>query len=164
MNSIIEGTKLSIVGQQEKLVHTFATLGGDREEMIAYIIALGQALPALPDRQKVPAHLVSGCLANVWVVGRHKERCLFLQGDSDALVSKGLLALLFEVFSGQSLDEVMKAPLFFPTEIGLDRLISLQRRAGFEAVLGKIKRLAQGGLRLCGGEGVATSEASGGKT
>ncbi|MEM9569536.1 MAG: SufE family protein [Bacteroidota bacterium] len=162
MNSTIQGTKLNIVAQQEKLVRTFATLDGDRQEVIAYIIALGRALPALPAREKVPANLVSGCLANVWLVGRYKAGCLFLQGDSDALVSKGLLALLCEVFSGQPLDEVMKVPLFFPKEIGLDRLISLQRRAGFEAVLGKIKLLAQRGLGLCGGEGVLTRGASDG--
>ena len=57
----------------------------------------------------------------------------------------------------------MKVALFFPTEIGLDRLISLQRRAGFEAVLGKIKLLAQRGLGLCGGEGVPTSGAGDGE-
>ena len=157
MKSTIQRTKLSIVEQQEKLIHTFATLGRDREEMIAYIIALGQALPALPVKEKVPGHLVSGCLANVWLLGQYQEGCLFLEGDSDALVSKGLLALLCEVFSGQPLDEVIKAPLFFPAEVGLDRLISLQRRAGFEAVLRKIKRLAERGLRLGRGAGVSTS-------
>lgn len=145
MNSIIGGKRLSIVGQQRKLIGSFAALGDDPQAMIAYIIALGQALPALPARDRVSAHLVSGCLANVWLVGRYRAGCLFLQGDSDALVSKGLLALLFEVFSGQPLDEVIRAPLFFPVEIGLDRLISLQRRAGFEAVLRKIKRFAQRG-------------------
>lgn len=160
MKSTIQKTKLNIVGQQEKLIRTFATLGGDREEIIGYLIALGQALPPLPAGQKVPAHLVSGCLANVWLVGRCKKGYLFLEGDSDALVSKGLLALLCEVFSGQPLDEVVQASLFFPTAIGLDRLISLQRRAGFEAVLGKIKGLAQQGLRLYGSEGLPTSGVS----
>lgn len=147
MKKSIVKNKLSIVAQQEELIRTCEIFSDDLQEMLGYIITLGRALPELPADEKVPAHVVSGCLANVWLVGNHVNGRLFLTGDSDALLTKGLLALLIELFSDQPLEEIISADLFFMAELGLDRLISLQRRAGFTAMLRKIKTLASDFLR-----------------
>ena len=73
---------------------------------------------------------------------------LFLQAQGEALISSGLAALLVRLFSGQRLEQVLAAKVTFPAKIGLEKLISLQRRNGLATMLAKVKGYGQAELNL----------------
>ena len=115
---------------QQKLIDEIATFQHQRALVIDYVMSLGRDMPPFPTGKKQDKYLVAGCLANVWIIPSHQDGKLFLAADSDALITKGLLAILVRVFSGQPYHVISSAELFFIKAIGLDSLLSGQRQSG----------------------------------
>src|SRR5438309_7040557 len=95
----------------DELVETFELLG-DWEERYRYLIELGRKLPPMPESDKTEVNKVRGCMSQVWLT--HKlipgsPPKLEFQGDSDAHIVKGLIALLFKLLSGRSPQEILDA-------------------------------------------------------
>ena len=129
----------------EELAETFEFLD-DWEDRYRHVIELGKAMPALEDSFKVPALKVDGCASQVWlrpVVGGGQ---FDFQGDSDAMIVRGLIAVLHALYAGLPLAEVGKVDA--PAELGrlgLNEHLSAQRSNGVRAMVERIRRVAAAG-------------------
>ena len=129
----------------DELVDTFELLG-DWEERYRYLIDLGRKLPPLPAAQHDEAHRVRGCLSQVWLACRREAGepvRLRFAGDSDAHIVKGLIALLFKLVDGRSPRAILDLDIGEAFDrLGLGNHITVNRRNGFYAMVGRIKAFA----------------------
>lgn len=120
----------------------------DWEDRYRYVIELGRALPPLPDALRTDANKVRGCASQVWlssrVEGTGEAARLDFRGDSDALIVKGLIAVLFAAYNGHSADEILAidAPAML-ADLGLKEHLSPQRSNGLASMVERIRRDAQ---------------------
>ena len=124
----------------DDLISDFELLG-DWEERYRYVIELGRALPAMDDGLKTSATKVSGCASQVWIYTRAtNDRHLTLQGDSDALIVKGLIGVLFKLFEPLTLSEIVAfdAQAAF-ARLGLKDNLTQQRSNGLASMVKRIK-------------------------
>ncbi|MCB9548340.1 MAG: SufE family protein [Myxococcales bacterium] len=128
----------------DELVENFEFFD-DWEDRYAYLMELGDTLPALADDVKVPANIVQGCMSQVWMVARlDADGRMHLEADSDARIVRGLIAILFVALQDRPPAEVLAADvgaLF--QRLGLDRHISLNRRNGFAAMVQRARAFAE---------------------
>lgn len=133
----------------DEIQETFALLD-EWEDRYRYVIELGRALPELPESARTPATKVDGCASQVWLsprvdTGSDGETRLYFDGDSDAHIVRGLIAVLRAMLSGRTLQEIQSAdPLARFAEIGLEGALSAQRANGLRAMVERIARLAAG--------------------
>lgn len=130
----------------ESLIETFEFLG-DWEERYRYLIDLGRKLEPLPEVEHSEANKVRGCMSQVWLTHRVEPgsppRLTFL-GDSDAHIVKGLIALLLQLLSGRTPQEILDADVNGVFErLGLESHISMNRRNGFYAMVERIRQVAR---------------------
>lgn len=130
----------------EEIAETFAFLQ-DWEDRYRHVIELGKALPRLDDAVKVPAIKVEGCASQVWLLprieGTGPAARFDFEGESDAMIVEGLIAVLHALYSGLSVSEV--AAVDAPAELarlGLDQHLSAQRSNGLRAMVARIRKLA----------------------
>ena len=136
-------TSPAIAAAEAELRADFELLDEPRDR-VEHIIDLGRALPGLPDALKTEANRVRGCQSRVWVVGDYDARddLLTLRGDSDAIISKGLVALVIRLYGGQRpRDIVATEPTIFEA-IGLGRLITPGRANGLYAMVARVRDMA----------------------
>ncbi len=131
----IEEIQVSI--QQE-----FALLQGNREDILHYIIELGEQMPPMDKKHKTKLNLVTGCMSQVWIIYRKENNLLFFEGDSNTSITRGLISLLLRVLSGQNIDDIIHANLSFVRDIHLTQLIGSQRAGGFANMVKTIKLIA----------------------
>lgn len=127
----------------EEISETFAFLD-DWEDRYRYVIELGKAMPALDEALRVPATKVDGCASQVWIVpkidGQGGAANFTFQGESDAMIVRGLIAILHALYSGRTVEEVLgtDAQAAF-AELGLDQHLSAQRSNGLRAMIERIR-------------------------
>ena len=123
----------------------FAVLD-DWEDRYRYIIELGRALPPMAPEIKTEESKVRGCASQVWLVsevsdrGPERGRVLFFEGDSDAHIVRGLIAILFAIYDGKRANEILATdanPIF--AGLGLKEHLTPQRSNGFASMVGRIK-------------------------
>lgn len=126
----------------EEIAETFEFLD-DWEDRYRHVIELGRAMPAMPDALKVPATKVEGCASQVWIHPVVDQDRFDFQGDSDAMIVRGLIAVLHALYSGLTLAEVraVDAPAEL-ARLGLDRHLSSQRSNGVRAMVARIGEVA----------------------
>jgi len=115
----------------------------DWEDRYRYVIDLGKAMPTLDDALKVAATKVDGCASQVWLVPLIKDDEFRFKGDSDAMIVRGLIAVIDALFNGLMIREVLAVDA--PAELarlGLDQHLSAQRSNGLRAMLERIRSLA----------------------
>ncbi len=132
--------------ETQELIETFEFLG-DWEERYRYLIDLGRKLEPLPEAEHSEANKVRGCMSQVWLTHRVEPgsppRLTFL-GDSDAHIVKGLIALLLQLLSGRTPQEILDADVNGVFErLGLESHISMNRRNGFYAMVERIRQIAR---------------------
>ena len=132
----------------ENIIADFELLD-DWEERYRHLIDLGRALPLMPDALKTAATKVSGCASQVWIysvrANTPQGKKLVLQGDSDSLIVKGLIAVVFALFSPLTLSEIVAcdaAAIF--AKLGLKDHLTPQRSNGLAAMVLRIKADAAG--------------------
>jgi cysteine desulfuration protein SufE len=128
----------------DELIADFELLD-DWEERYRYVIELGRALPQLNDALKSPATKVSGCASQVWIfTTATDDGRLNLQGDSDALIVKGLIAIAFIIFAPLTLENILTvdAQSIF-AKLGLKDHLTPQRSNGLASMVARIKADAQ---------------------
>lgn len=130
----------------EDIVETFEFLS-DWEDRYAHVIELGRALPPLAAAEKVPQTKVEGCASQVWLVpeieGSGPSTLIRFRGESDAMIVRGLIAVLTALYSGLTAEEALKVDA--PAELarlGLDQHLSAQRSNGVRAMVGRIRDIA----------------------
>ncbi len=113
----------------------------DWDDRYRYLIDLGRSLPPLPESAYSPANKVPGCASQVWLrMGRQGDGRFSIRGDSDALIVKGLVALVIALFDGRTSAEIVAtdAQAFFG-EIGLQAHLTSQRASGLASMVARIK-------------------------
>lgn len=132
----------------EEIVENFQ-LFDDWEDRYRYVIELGREMPPLPDERKTDAAKVEGCASQVWLVPEVRRDaqgrdCLHFQGDSDAMIVRGLIAVLRALYSGRPLREIsgIDAPAEL-ARLGLEQHLSSQRSNGLKAMVRRLNDLAQ---------------------
>jgi cysteine desulfuration protein SufE len=130
----------------EEIADTFEFLE-DWEDRYRYVIDLGKAMEPLENAFRVPATKVEGCASQVWILpqieGEGPDALFSFRGDSDAMIVRGLVAVLQALYNGLSVAEVIKIDA--PAELarlGLDEHLSSQRSNGLRAMVGRIRELA----------------------
>ncbi len=130
----------------DELVRDFAMLG-PWEERYRYLIELGRKLPPLPEAARTEVNKVRGCMSQVWLAAQAHAGPpprLELQGDSDAHIVKGLIALLFKLYAGRTPREILALDVESVFErLGLESHITMNRRNGFYAMVERIRALAK---------------------
>jgi cysteine desulfuration protein SufE len=114
----------------------------DWSDKYEYIIALGKELSEMKSEDKIEDNLVRGCQSQVWLTAEEKNGNVYFSADSDAIISKGICALLVKVFDGQPAMEIVKNDLSFIEQIGLKEHLSPNRSNGLVAMVKKIKAFA----------------------
>jgi len=132
---------LSIQQTQDRIVREF-NLFQDWTDRYEHIINLGKKLPPLDDQYRSEDNKVHGCQSQVWLHAEGHDGLVRFQADSDALIVKGLIALLLRVYNGRTPAEILQTEPTFITQIGLDRHLSPTRANGLGAMLKKIKLYA----------------------
>ena len=120
----------------------------DWEERYKYIIDLGKDLPAMDSALQTPQRLVKGCQSNVWLdVDINENKELLFAVDSDAIIVKGLLALVMAAFYGKTAADVLAFDIdSYFTELDLERHLSPTRGNGLKAIVAKIQSIAKASL------------------
>ena len=131
----------------EDIADTFEFLD-DWEDRYRHVIELGKAMPALEDALRVPATKVEGCASQVWIVpeieGQGADATFRFRGDSDAMIVRGLIAILGALYNGQTVSEVVRTDAQAALgRLGLDQHLSAQRSNGLRAMVARIGGLAQ---------------------
>lgn len=126
---------------QKDLSDDFALLA-NWEEKYEYLIELGMDMPVMKPENKVDENLVKGCQSSVWFDVDCQQGIMVFEADSDSLVVKGMVAVLYKMFNNQPAKDVLNADLSFFEELGLWRHISSQRSNGLTAMLAHLKAKA----------------------
>ena len=107
-----------------------------------YIIEIGKALPKLDDSKKTPAYLISGCQSQEWISASYRDGAVFFEGDSDALITKGIAAILIQVLSDSTPDDIINCDMSFVDKIGLREHLSPTRTNGLNGMIKQMKLYA----------------------
>jgi cysteine desulfuration protein SufE len=127
---------------KQNLVDEFAFLG-EWMQRYEYIIELGRNLPGLAEEKKVDSHLVQGCQSRVWFYARRDGNRLYFDADSEALIVRGLVALLLRIYSGRTADEIIDTPPDFFEVLELGSHLSGSRANGLHAMVQRIRAYAE---------------------
>jgi len=114
----------------------------DWMERYNYIIELGKNLPLIDDAYKTKQYLISGCQSQVWLHAAFEDGKVIYRADSDAIITKGIVALLIRVLSGQTPDAIINTPLLFIDKIGLKEHLSPTRSNGLVSMIKQMKLYA----------------------
>jgi cysteine desulfuration protein SufE len=126
----------------EELAETFAFLD-DWEDRYRHVIDMGKAMPPLEDALKVPATKVDGCASQVWLHPRPSEGRFDFAGDSDAMIVRGLIAVLHALYAGVPLVDVARVDAVAELgRLGLNEHLSAQRSNGVRAMVERIRKVA----------------------
>lgn len=124
--------------KQQSLINQFKNLGG-WEERYRLIIAKGKEMNALPDDEKSEDLKVKGCQSQVWLkAALNDEGQVYFRADSDAMIVKGLVAIVLEVYSGLTPAQILATPPHFVKELGLDSHLSPSRANGLNSMIKQI--------------------------
>ena len=126
---------------QNQIVEDFSDLD-DWMDKYQMLIDLGNELPELDEKYKTEKNLIDGCQSRVWLQCDYNDGKLFFLADSDALIVKGIIALLIRVVSGHTPAEIRDTQLFFIDSIGLKDHLSPTRANGLLAMVKQIKAYA----------------------
>jgi cysteine desulfuration protein SufE len=104
-----------------------------------YIIDLGKDVPMIDEKYKDENHTIKGCQSKVWLHSEMKDGRIYFTADSDAMITKGLVAMVISVLSGHTPEEIMQSKLEFIDKIGLQEHLSPTRANGLLAMIKQIK-------------------------
>lgn len=130
---------------QNEIISEF-DMFNDWTEKYEYIIDLGKSLPVINDAFKTSDNTIKGCQSKVWLYAEYINNKLIFTADSDAVITKGIIAILIRVFSNQSPKDIVDAKADFIEEIGLKQHLSQTRANGLSSMIKQIKLYAVGYL------------------
>ena len=134
---------MNINETQDEIISEFQDLT-DWMDRYAYIIDLGNTLPPYPESEKIPANIIEGCQSRVWITAKlNDDKTVHFDADSDALIVKGIIALLLKVLNDRTPDELLNADLYFIEKIGLKEHLSPTRSNGLLAMVKQIHNYAR---------------------
>ena len=132
---------MTIEENQNEIIEEFSMFD-DWEERYQYMIDLGKTLPLIDDKYKTDDNIIKGCQSKVWVHAEMQDDNLVFTADSDAILTKGIIAILLRVFSNQHPKDIIDAKTEFIDEIGLKEHLSPTRANGLVSMIKQIKMYA----------------------
>ena len=126
---------------QDEVIEEFSVFD-DWMDKYALLIDMGNALPTLDGRYKTSSNLIEGCQSRVWLQADYTDGQVIFQGESDAVIVKGIVSLLIRVLSHHTPQEILAADLYFIDRIGLRDHLSPTRSNGLLAMVKRIKAYA----------------------
>jgi cysteine desulfuration protein SufE len=132
---------MTIQDIQAEIVDEFSMFD-DWMQRYEYIIELGKNLPLINENAKTDNNLIKGCQSKVWLQGEQKAEKIVFTADSDAILTKGIIAILIRAFSNQKASDILEANTDFIDEIGLKEHLSATRANGLVSMIKNIKMYA----------------------
>lgn len=132
---------MTIKAIQEEIIDEFAMFD-DWMQRYEYIIDLGKNLPLIKEEYKTDNNLIKGCQSKVWLQGEQNDDTVVFTADSDAILTKGIIAILIRTFSNQKAADILNADMNFIDEIGLKEHLSPTRANGLVSMVKQIKMYA----------------------
>ena len=126
---------------QEEIVDEFSMFD-DWMQRYEYMIELGKSLPLIEEKYKTDDNIIKGCQSKVWVHAEMKDDKLVFSADSDAIITKGIIAILIRAFSNHTPAEIIDADTQFIDEIGLKEHLSPTRANGLVSMIKQLKLYA----------------------
>ena len=126
---------------QDEIIDEFSMFD-DWEERYQYVIDLGKTLPLIDEQYKTEDNIIKGCQSKVWLHGEQQDGKVVFTADSDAILTKGIIAILIRVFSNQTPQDILDADTAFIDEIGLKEHLSPTRANGLVSMIKQIKMYA----------------------
>ncbi|EAP87984.1 SufE family protein [Croceibacter atlanticus] len=126
---------------QEEIIEEFAMFD-DWMDRYEYMIELGKSLPLIDEKYKVEENLIKGCQSKVWVHAEMNDEKISFTADSDAIITKGIVAILIRAFSNQHPKDILDADTQFIDEIGLKEHLSPTRANGLVSMIKQLKMYA----------------------
>ncbi len=117
----------------------------DELQKYEYIIDLGKKLEKLDENYQIPANLVHGCTSQVWLICEQVDNKLLFKGTSDAIIVKGLVYMILQIFSDSSIEELKEIDMDIVHELNLSEIITPNRQSG---VIGMIKKIKEYALKV----------------
>ena len=134
-------TIMTLAQAQQEVVDEFAMFS-DWQDRYEHLIELGKDLPLIETEHKTEENIVRGCQSRVWLSAEFNSSLVHFTADSDAMITKGLIALLVRVLNDRTPEEILNTPLTFIDTIGLREHLSPNRSNGLVAMLDQMKRYA----------------------
>lgn len=132
---------MTINQQQDRIIEDFEGVD-DWMDRYSMIIDLGNTLPPIDEKYKTPQHLIEGCQSRVWLNAELRDGKVYYTADSDAIIVKGIIALLIDVLNGHTPSEIVESDLYFIDKIGLAENLSPTRSNGLLAMVKQMKLYA----------------------
>ena len=138
---MIKIDQVKIEDIQNEIIDEFSMFE-DWEERYQYMIDLGKTLPLIEEKYKTEDNIIKGCQSKVWVHAEMKDDKVVFTADSDAIITKGIIAILIRVFSNQHPKDIIDANTDFIDEIGLKEHLSPTRANGLVSMIKQLKMYA----------------------
>jgi cysteine desulfuration protein SufE len=132
---------MNIKEKQEEIIDEFSMFD-DWDERFQYVIDLGKGLPLIDEQYKTEENTIKGCQSKVWLYGEMVNDKIVFTADSDAIITKGIIAILIRVFSNQTSSDILNADTNFIDQIGLKEQLSPTRANGLVSMIKNIKMYA----------------------
>ncbi len=130
---------MTIEETEREIIEEFELFGDDWEGKYEHVIELGKEMPLIAPELKTDDRLIKGCQSKVWLHSEIKDGKVFYTADSDAIITKGLVALMVRVLSGHTTQEIQNAKLEFIDKIGLKEHLSPTRANGLVSMIKQMK-------------------------
>lgn len=126
---------------QDNIIEEFSAFD-DWMDKYALLIDLGNSLAPLEEKYKTESNLIEGCQSRVWFQADYKDGKIYFQGESDAVIVKGIVSLLIQILSGHTPKEILDADLYFIEKVGLKEHLSPTRSNGLVAMVKQMRMYA----------------------
>lgn len=123
---------------QDEIIEEFSMFD-DWLDKYDYLISLSESLPMIDPQKRTEKYLIEGCQSRVWVASEIQDGRVVYSADSDAIITKGIIALLIRVMSGRRPEELTNIDLYFIDQIGLSENLSPTRSNGLRAMIAQMK-------------------------
>ena len=133
---------MTITDIENEIIEEFEFFGDDWESKYEHLIDLGKSLPLINPELKTEDRIIKGCQSQVWLNAEHKNDKIVFTADSDAIITKGMIALMIRVLSEQKPEDIVKANMAFVDKIGLKEHLSPTRANGLVSMINKMKQEA----------------------
>ena len=124
---------------EQEITEEFELFGDEWEGKYEHLIDLSKSLPLIDEKYKTEDKLIKGCQSKVWLHSEIKNAKVVFTADSDAIITKGLVALIVRVLSGHTADEIIEAKMDFINKIGLKEHLSPTRANGLVSMIKQMK-------------------------
>lgn len=124
---------------QDQIIDNFMLFEDDMESRLFYLMDLGKKLPEMPIEHQTEEFIVKGCQSKVWLYPVYEDGKVYFEANSNTEITKGLISLLVQIWSGKTKEEILASDLYFIEKIGMGSMIGSQRSNGFASMITKMK-------------------------